>query len=227
MAIRAKKQNPWFVILIIAAAVILWALDQRKAADEPPPRKTEQREKSAPSSPAPPSADPEKAPSSSRTGKYETYRGCTLADDRTNDGDSFRVRLPDGRKEIFRLYFVDTPESAFKTYGNGEDNHDRIRDQARDMRVSPDEAVEIGKRAKSFVLGLLGSKPFTIHTVWDSPYNDRRYHAFIEVESGGKKRWLHELLIEKHLARIKTKPAELPDGTPVSEQRRKLEAMLR
>lgn len=226
MAIRAKKQNPWFVILIIAAAVILWALDQRKVADAPPPRKTEQREKSAPPPSSTPAA-PEKAPSSSRTGKYETYRGCTLAEDRTNDGDSFRVHLPDGRKEIFRLYFVDAPESAFKTYGNGEDNHDRIRDQARDMHVTPEEAVEIGRRAKSFVLQLLGSKPFTLHTVWDSPYNDRRYHAFIEVESGGKKRWLHELLIEKRLARIKTKPADLPDGTPASEQRRKLEAMLR
>lgn len=222
MSVQAKKQNPWFVVLIIVAAVVLWALDQRKTSDDSPERKPAPREStSAPKSSPPKSSDS----SASRTGKYETYRGCTLSNDRGNDGDSFRVNLPDGRSEIFRLYFVDTPESDFKTYRNGEDNHDRIRDQARDMNVSPEEAVKIGKRAKDFVLDLLKSKPFTLHTEWDSPFNDRRYHAFIEVESGGKNRFLHEVLIERNLARVKTKGADLPDGTPASQQRRKLETM--
>lgn len=31
--------------------------------------------------------------------------------DEWTDGDSFRVRLPDGRLETFRLYHVDTTES--------------------------------------------------------------------------------------------------------------------
>jgi hypothetical protein len=38
---------------------------------------------------------------------FERLDGCVLAPDEWTDGDSFRVRLPDGRLETFRLYFVD------------------------------------------------------------------------------------------------------------------------
>ena len=42
---------------------------------------------------------------------FERFDGCMLAPDEWTDGDSFRVRLLDGRLERFRLYFVDTTES--------------------------------------------------------------------------------------------------------------------
>ena len=42
---------------------------------------------------------------------FERFDGCVLTPDEWTDGDSFRVRLPDGRLETFRLYFVDTTES--------------------------------------------------------------------------------------------------------------------
>ena len=42
---------------------------------------------------------------------FERFDGCVLEPDEWTDGDSFRVRLPDGRLETFRLYFVDTTES--------------------------------------------------------------------------------------------------------------------
>jgi hypothetical protein len=46
-------------------------------------------------------ASVQKAPS----GKpFERFDGCVLAPDEWTDGDSFRVRLPDGRLETFRLY---------------------------------------------------------------------------------------------------------------------------
>ena len=48
-----------------------------------------------------------KAPSSK---PFERFDGCVLEPDEWTDGDSFRVRLPDGRLETFRLYFVDTTE---------------------------------------------------------------------------------------------------------------------
>ncbi|MGH9882290.1 MAG: hypothetical protein ACRD6N_12710 [Pyrinomonadaceae bacterium] len=38
---------------------------------------------------------------------FERFDGCVLAPDEWTDGDSFRVRLLDGRSETFRLYFVD------------------------------------------------------------------------------------------------------------------------
>jgi endonuclease YncB( thermonuclease family) len=198
---RRPTRSAVIPILILAAAIFLWAFHTYRQAS--PTRPVAETTEPAETSPPP-----------SNTGGYETFQGCTLAQDRGNDGDSFRVKLPDGRTEIIRLYFVDTPESAFKSYGGGENNHRRIEQQAAGMgRITPQQAVEIGKKAKAFTLGTLGKSPFTIHTEWDSPFKDERYHAFIEVKVDGKPRFLHELLVEKGLARIHTKGAPLPDGT--------------
>lgn len=235
MAIQAKKQSSWFVILIIAAAVILWVLDQRKAYEEkssrPPRRESSSGSDQTWPKPKSPTASPTPKSSINRgvekQGSYEVYRNCTLASDRSNDGDSFRVTLPNGKQEVFRLYFVDTPESEFRTYRNGDTNHERIRDQASYFGVSPERAVEIGQEGKHMTLDLLAKRPFTLYTLWDSPFHDERYHAFIQVNDGGKPHWLHEILITKGLARLKTKPADLPDGTSASEHRRHLEAMQR
>jgi len=113
---------------------------------------------------------------------------------------------------------VDTPESQFRHYQNGQTNFERIRQQAAEMGgITPEQAVKTGTEAKHYVLSLLEKTPFTIYTQWDSPFNDQRFHAFIEITEGGRKRWLHELLIEKGLARLKTKPAPLPDGTTVNQ----------
>jgi endonuclease YncB( thermonuclease family) len=229
MAIRAKKQSPWFAVLITAAAVTLWALDQWRAGSDGQPR-TDRREPvsaSPPPSSKPPHPGKQEshAGAGNRQGRYEVHRNCALATDNSNDGDSFRVLLPDGRREIFRLYFVDTPESAFKSYRNGENNHQRIREQAAHFGITSEEAVEVGREGKRFVLGLLGNRPFTLHTEWDSPFRDQRYHAFIQVSDGGKPRWLHELLLEKGFARLKTKPADLPDGTKADDHRRYLEGI--
>lgn len=210
---RPPAKTSWFTVLLVIAAVALWAIEQKNAVAP--------REKSATRESGKPATAPEKRPASAeKTGAYETYRNCTLADYRNNDGDSFMLRLPDGREAEFRLYFVDTPESAFKRYSGGETNHERIRQQAAELGgITPEQAVEIGRKGKAFTLGLLDSAPFTIHTCWDSPFHDGRYHAFVEVKENGRTRWLHELLVEKGLVRIKTKPADLPDGTPASKHR--------
>ncbi len=146
-----------------------------------------------------------------------------LVEARNNDGDSFILRLPDNRQAEFRLYFVDTPESAFKTYAGGRSNHDRIRQQAADLGgITSKQAVEVGKQGKHLTRKLLGSGPITIFTRWDSPFHDNRFHAFVRVNDGGDYRWLHEILIERGLARIKTKTADLPDGTPATRQYERL-----
>lgn len=217
---RPPAKTSWITVLLVIAAVVLWAIDQKRAAG--PPEKPQSREvgKSAPAPKTSP--PPAKKPQTrvEKKGAYEIYRNCTLADYRNNDGDSFMLKLPDGRKAEFRLYFVDTPESAFKRYAGGDTNHERIRQQAAELGgITPEQAVEIGKKGKAFTLGLLGNAPFTIHTCWDSPFHDERYHAFVEVKENGKPRWLHELLVERGLVRIKTKPADLPDGTPASKHR--------
>lgn len=203
MIAKSKPKNSWFTVLLIIAAVALWAYNQSQApavAERGTPRSKQTAE------------NPVKPPG--KTGSYETYRGCTLLEARGNDGDSFLVKLPDGKKAEFRLYFVDAPESAFRTYSGGDTNHRRIHDQAADLGgLTPEQAVEIGKKAKAFSAEVLSSRPFELHTGWDSPFNDDRFHAFVEIKHNGKSRWLHEVLVEKGLVRIHTKGADLPDGT--------------
>lgn len=210
-----KPKSTWFTLLILVVALALWAYDQKNALNSPPTKAATSQTRQPPvqkSSPATP-----------KDGRYEVYLNCTLVEHRGNDGDSFMVRLSNGKIAQFRLYFVDTPESAFKRYGGGETNHPRIRQQAADLGgITPEQAVEIGKKAKAFTLGLLGGQPFTLYTEWDSPYNDGRYHAHVQVSYEGKSRWLHQILIQRGFARIKTKPADLPDGTSASTEKENL-----
>lgn len=218
-------------LLLLIVAVALWAYDQKHpaaTASRPPFPQTEQPS-STPKSPTP--LDTRDGPNlrgPQQAGNYETYRQCALVNERNNDGDSFLVKLPDGRESILRLYFVDSPESAFKSYRGGDTNHARIADQAADLGgITSQQVVDIGKKAKHFTLGLLASAPFDIFTRWDSPFHDRRYHAFIRVNYGGKSRWLHELLVEKGLVRIHTKGATLPDGTSYTKQKERLQSLER
>ena len=207
MMLPSKPKKSWLTLLGLIAALVIWTYDHA-------PQKNHS---SQPNSP-PASASKRTAPLE-KTGNYECYRGCTLAAAANNDGDSFLLQLPDGRRQVFRLYFIDTPESAFRSYANGETNHSRIRQQAAEMGgITPAQAVAIGQQAKHFTLALLASHPFDIYTRWDSPFKDQRFHAFIAVKQAGQSRWLEELLIERGLARLKTKTADLPDGTPAAKQ---------
>ena len=195
-----KARGPWITALIVVAIGLSFYIESQQ-----PPATRASR----------PSPTPAEAASKlEKIGGYEVYRNCTLAEARNNDGDSFMVRLPSGKQAEFRLYFVDTPESAFKSYPGGDTNHRRIADQAAEMgHITPEQAVEIGKQGKRFTLDLLASRPFTLYTRWDSPFHDDRFHAHLEVRHATTTRWLDEVLIERGLARLKTKPADMPDGT--------------
>lgn len=217
MRAKTKPKNSWFTVLLIIAAVAVWAYNGSHRSENPRAPATSQ---SSPEKGSSPPEAPEKA------GAYEIHSNCTLVDARNNDGDSFRVKLSNGKTPEFRLYFVDTPESAFKSYAGGDTNHERIRQQAADLGgISAEQAVEIGKEAKHFTLGLLAARPFGIYTRWDSPFHDKRYHAFIRVKQDGKARWLHEILVEKGMARIHTKGADMPDGTTTGQQKARLKQL--
>ena len=217
------KSRSWLTVLIVIAAVAVWAYDQRRALD-PPAKPITHR--TAEKSDSPPASIPSAGSSSKKAGGYEVYQNCKLAEARNNDGDSFMTILPDGKKSELRLYYVDTPESAFKSYAGGENNHQRIAEQAAEMGgITPQQAVQVGQDAKHFTLDLLASNPFDVYTRWDSPFNDQRYHAFIQVKQGGKPRWLHELLVEKGLVRIHTKGADLPDGTTYAKHKARLKEL--
>ncbi len=223
MAIKAKSTSSWWTVLVIVAAVALWAYNQKQAISPPVKTPVPRSEKSAPASPK--SSTPKPA-EIEKIGGFQVFRKCTLVENRGNDGDSFTVNLPGGGEAILRLYFVDTPESAFKTYADGDDNHQRIAEQANYFGdISDDAVVEVGQEAKKFTLAQLAARPFDIFTRWDNPFNDGRYHAFIEVKPSGKSRLLHELLVEKGLVRIHTKGADLPDGTSAAKHKAYLKGL--
>ena len=73
---------------------------------------------------------------------FERFDGCVLKPDEWTDGDSFRVQLPDGRLETFRLYFVDTTES--RSRGKRSD------EQAAYFGLTRAQAIELGRQAKTF-----------------------------------------------------------------------------
>ena len=116
------------------------------------------------------------------------------------DGDSFRVLLPDGRLETFRLYFVDTTESRSR----GE----RSDEQAAYFGLTRAQAIELGRQAKIFTANAL-AQPFTIYTRWRKVFGPTRYYAIVVTADGHD---LNELLVSAGLARIYGTRTPLPDG---------------
>ena len=110
--------------------------------------------------------------------------------DEWTDGDSLRVRLPDGRLETFRLYFVDTTES--RSRGKRSD------EQAAYFGLTMSEAIKLGEEAKAFTAAAL-QRP-----------GPTRYYACVFTAEGND---LVELLVRNGLARIYGTRTPLPDGT--------------
>jgi endonuclease YncB( thermonuclease family) len=131
---------------------------------------------------------------------FERFDGCVLTPDKWTDGDSFRVRLPDGRSETFRLYFVDTTES--RSHSNRSD------EQAAYFGITRAKAIELGNEAKVFTHAALQS-PFTIYTRWRPVFGPTRYYAVVLTADGTD---LAELLVRNGLARIYGTRTPLPDG---------------
>ena len=157
--------------------------------------------------------------------EFEVLDGCALKSHRNNDGDSFHVSHG-GKNYEFRLYFVDTAESKYKTYPGGDNNGKRIREQGEYFGgLSQDETTALGTDAKKFVLKLLEKENFTVVTKWENVYGPERKYAFVMVDWQGKDVWLHELLVAQGLVRIHTKPYTLPDNTSASEQKKKLKEL--
>ncbi len=126
------------------------------------------------------------------------------------DGDSFLVRLPDGKQHVLRLYFVDCVErDVADTTGKR-----RLREQARHFGIEDYSlAVEFGRKAATFTAEAL-SRPFTIHTTFaNAPGRSGkpRHYAFVTTAEG---RDLGQLLVEKGLARAFGLGRRTPDGTP-------------
>jgi endonuclease YncB( thermonuclease family) len=117
---------------------------------------------------------------------------CRLIANPANDGDSFHVSA--GAKEyIFRLYFVDAPETDEMTPR-------RLVEQAKYFGITVPQAIEVGRAAKEFTRARL-SGPFSVFThLSDAMGQSRleRFYAYVQTKEGD----LGEQLVRNGLARI-------------------------
>ena len=144
--------------------------------------------------------------------QWVTYKDCRYLPNAGNDGDSFHVRAA-GREYIFRLYFVDAPETDMSV-------PNRIVEQAKYFHITIQDALQIGLEAERFTRKKL-SRPFNIRTrKQDARGRSRRprYFAFVQTDTGD----LGEQLIANGLARAYGAAASGPPGmsTPEDEWRK-------
>ncbi len=118
-------------------------------------------------------------------------KDCRLIPNPANDGDSFHVSV--GPNEyLFRLYFVDAPETDEMTPR-------RLVDQAKYFTITVPQAIEVGRAAKDFTRQKL-SEPFIVFThMSDAMGQSRleRFYAFVQTSEGD----LAEQLVRNGLAR--------------------------
>lgn len=140
----------------------------------------------------------------SRAGSWQVFSNATLISNPYNDGDSFHVKV--GRKEyVFRLYFVDTPETDKSVPG-------RVEEQAKYWGIEPDDALQWAKRATRFSRKAL-KDPFTVYTKMEDARGRGhlpRHFAMVRVGE----RYLSEALVAEGLARIYGAHTDLPDERP-------------
>ena len=144
---------------------------------------------------------------------WEELEGCSLAEGRGNDGDSFEV-LHGGKRYVVRLYFVDCPEKARHQY-NGE----RLQEQGRYFGgLTEGETVVLGEEARDFTLERLRAGRFALLTRWERVFDSERHYAFVKVGGGD----LGELLVGEGLARIHTKGEDRPGGGNAGAEKQRL-----
>jgi len=143
--------------------------------------------------------------------QWVTYKDCRYLPNTANDGDSFHVRAA-GREYIFRLYFVDAPETDMSV-------PDRVAEQAKYFHATIQDALRIGIEAERFTRQKL-SHPFTVRTCkQDARGRSRhpRYFALVQTDTGD----LGEQLVANGLARVygaSSRPAGM--STPEGEWRK-------
>lgn len=143
-----------------------------------------------------------------RAEEFKSIPGCHYDPVDWADGDSFHVKMPNGKKEVFRLYFVDCIEKDVADVTGKR----RLREQARYFGVEDfATALDFGKEAADFTATAL-VEPFTVHTAYANAMGRSgkpRYYAFITTFDGKD---LARQLVENGLARAFGVGRETPDG---------------
>ena len=147
---------------------------------------------------------------------WVTLQGGDYLIKRPNDGDSFHVSV-EGHEYIFRLYFVDAPETSAEF-------RDRVEEQAKYFGATVDQVLEVGDLAKQFTREKL-SDSFLVRTCWEDAGGRsrmQRFYAFVQTRTGD----LGEQLVENGLARAhpaSARPAGLASAAAEWQKLLKLE----
>jgi competence ComEA-like helix-hairpin-helix protein len=124
--------------------------------------------------------------------EWVDLEGCKMAENASNDGDSFHVKHK-GREYVFRLYFVDAPETSLLI-------PERVGEQADAFETTKEEVLQAGKGAAIFTKKRLG-REFKVSTRWEDARGltkGGRHYAFVETADGED---LGELLLAAGWAR--------------------------
>jgi endonuclease YncB( thermonuclease family) len=148
--------------------------------------------------------------------KWRTMEDCTLIDDPSNDGDSFHVRWKK-RHYIFRLYFVDTPESETSL-------PERIAEQAAYFGLDDATTVQIGKDAKKFTAKFLADG-FSIMTMREDARGRSERERFYGIIKNAAGEDLAEALVANGLARIFGVDKDVPEEVRSSTFNRRLKGL--
>ncbi len=146
---------------------------------------------------------------------WDELKGCRLLEHFGNDGDSFHV-MHKGKEYIFRLCFVDCPETS-------DSVKHRVEEQAEWWGVTEDAVLRTGAAATAFSQELLKGG-FTVFTRYEDARGRsalKRNFAMIRVGDG----YLSEALVSAGLARVYGYPVVTPDGQAAKSFRSHLDEL--
>ncbi len=151
------------------------------------------------------------------------FKECKLVPTGWADGDSFEIKLPDGKELTIRLYGAD----CFEWHVNDDSDSRRLREQRRYFgiaefggapKVSIDAAKDLGREAAEETARLL-ARPFTVHTSMADALGDGKHprvYAFVTTADGKD---LAESLVRAGLARAFGVYRETPQGASAKESK--------
>ena len=141
--------------------------------------------------------------------KWREYTDCRVIPNSSNDGDSFHVKAGNIKSKtyLFRLYFVDTPESE-------KSLPERLKEQADYFGIAdPMAIVKVGKAAVAFTEKFLESGDFTVYSrLSDALGRSGMDRDYALVMSGDKD--LATELVRNGLARVYGSGTDLSELEP-------------
>jgi competence protein ComEA len=153
--------------------------------------------------------------------------GCTLVPTDWADGDSFRIRTPDGEEHTVRLYGVDCVEQNV----SGETDARRLRSQRRyfgitQVRGTAADSIAFAKEqatlATAATRAFLEGRPFTIHTSFADGRGDGRFKRIYAFVFDAEGRDLAAHLVSQGLARAFGVSRGTLAGEPADDYREQL-----